>query len=333
MKTFDDEARRSIVAHANLAPSAHNTQPTRWRFETDGSITLLADRSRFLPAADPEGRDAALSCGAALEGTVIALAEQGLKAEVEPLWDAGGAGALIPVARLDVRDGGEPSSLSQSVQARSTWRGGFAPANPKMKADLAHWAVERADVVLATERSDLEMLAGLNDAASLDFYSRTDYRHELVDWMRLTRAHPHYDSDGLNREALHLGTLTGHAAQLALGNDAVFALLQRMRIAGTMLSERDKTLSSTAIVLFHRPIEEAPVKTGRVLYRLWLELAAMGYGAWPMTVVADHPEAAKASVSHFGIAGERRLVTLLRIGVASGRAPRTRLPAASLLID
>lgn len=68
--------QRELVSQANLAPSVHNTQPARWSFAGD-KIEILADPSTFLTIGDPSLRDAGLSCGAALEGTVIALKSMG----------------------------------------------------------------------------------------------------------------------------------------------------------------------------------------------------------------------------------------------------------------
>ena len=58
-------ALRLIVAGATRAPSVHNTQPWRWR-ATARTLELHADRTRSLPATDPEGRNLVISCGAAL---------------------------------------------------------------------------------------------------------------------------------------------------------------------------------------------------------------------------------------------------------------------------
>lgn len=332
--TFDTETRRAIVVRANLAPSVHNTQPARWRFEDDGTITVLADETRFLAVGDSSGRDAALSCGAAVEGTVMALGEHGFcAAHVEDVWQAGPATrGLRPAARIVPREGGEPSVLSEAVEARFTWRGRFEAANDGMRRDLVTWAATRDDVALAAGHADLEMLATLNDDTSLRFFRRDDYRGELLDWMRLTRSHPDYDTDGLNLDALHMGSLEGRAARLALGRPALFRLLDLAHVAAPMLAERGKTLSSTAVVLFHRPANEAAVETGRVFYRMWLALARMGYAAWPMAVLADDPDSAAACAARFGIGEDRRLVNLLRVGPASGRAPRARRDPTALIV-
>src|SRR5262249_39715024 len=62
----------NLVAEANLAPSVHNTQPTRWRLADDGSVLIFEDTSRRLTIGDPSGRDAAVSHGAAIEGFALA---------------------------------------------------------------------------------------------------------------------------------------------------------------------------------------------------------------------------------------------------------------------
>src|SRR5262245_12773979 len=74
----------SAIALANRAPSVHNTQPWRW-VVGDTSVHLLADRTRHLPATDPDGRDLLLSCGAALHHLRVAYTALGWQAVVHPL--------------------------------------------------------------------------------------------------------------------------------------------------------------------------------------------------------------------------------------------------------
>ena len=330
---LDETHRLRIVERANLAPSVHNTQPARWRFEPDGSITVLVDRRLFLPLGDPQGRDAVLSCGAAVEGTVIALADLGLGvAEVTDLWQSGDdATPLSPVANLALRAGGEPDALSPVIERRSTWRGGFLPAKGELARPLADWAAGRRDVVLASQRADIEMLADFNDDISLRFYRRDEFRNELVHWMRLTRSHPDYAHDGMNLEALQLSALEGQGARIAF-KTPFFGILDRLGIAARLLSERNKTLSSSAIVLFHRPREESPLRTGQALYRMWLELTRLGLAAWPMAALADDPAAAATCAAHFGIPDDHRLVNLLRIGPSPRQSPRARRAATELVV-
>ena len=70
-----------ILTKACRAPSVHNSQPWRWRVDGD-HVTLLADRTRQLMRADPEGRDLVLSCGAALHHFRVAAAAEGHRSRV-----------------------------------------------------------------------------------------------------------------------------------------------------------------------------------------------------------------------------------------------------------
>jgi hypothetical protein len=75
-------ALRLIVAGALRAPSVHNTQPWRWH-ATSRTLELHADRSRGLPATDPEGRNLVISCGAALHHAQVVAGALGWATLVE----------------------------------------------------------------------------------------------------------------------------------------------------------------------------------------------------------------------------------------------------------
>ena len=83
----DEEIVRYVVARAVWAPSVHNTQP--WRFTADGGpqVSLHADDSRRLAAADPDGREMMISCGAALFNIRLALRSLGYIPETHVLPD------------------------------------------------------------------------------------------------------------------------------------------------------------------------------------------------------------------------------------------------------
>lgn len=89
-----------LVELACLAPSVHNTQPWRWRY--DGRrLVLEADLDRRLPAEDPRGRNLTLSCGAALHHLEFAARAMGWETNV----------LLLPPDR-------EPDVLAEALVSR-----------------------------------------------------------------------------------------------------------------------------------------------------------------------------------------------------------------------
>jgi hypothetical protein len=78
----DVEILKEAVHLACRAPSLHNSQP--WRWVADGAgLHLFADRSRILSATDNSGREALISCGAALDHLRVAMAAAGRAISVD----------------------------------------------------------------------------------------------------------------------------------------------------------------------------------------------------------------------------------------------------------
>lgn len=116
---------RWVVEQAGRAPSVHNTQP--WRFTFDGRrFDLYADTARGLTAADPDGRELVLSCGAALYNLRVALRKVGYSGTVTLLPDRSQPRLL---ASVDVTESSPAGAAERREYAaltrRHTHRGPF----------------------------------------------------------------------------------------------------------------------------------------------------------------------------------------------------------------
>ncbi len=317
-----------LVAEANLAPSVHNTQPTRWRRLEDGAILVLEDGTRRLHVGDPGGRDAAVSHGAAIEGLSLACAKRGWSVRVTTATDAPDD-ALRPVARLELADGAAPDPLAHFVATRRTYRGRFAGGDP---AALDGFEV-MPDVAVVRDRDGVAGLAELNDQAGLRSFRNAAFRAELLSWMRLSRRDPRWHLDGLNAEAMEMSSFEAACAGLVLRR-GMFEAFDRLGVARTLVADAAVVRSALAVLLFHRPADEDPISTGRRFHRLWLEITAAGLTAAPMIVLADDGAASAQIKAAHRIGSERRLITAFRVGRAPPRrlSPKPRLPAAQLVL-
>ena len=75
------------------------------------------------------------------------------------------------------------------------------------------------------------------------YFLRDDaHRAELIEWLRLSRAHPRYQRDGLNAEAMQLSGVEAFGAGLVLG--PLFRPLDRVGLAAPLVRETGKTASA-----------------------------------------------------------------------------------------
>ncbi|MEU8514677.1 nitroreductase family protein [Kitasatospora sp. NPDC048722] len=86
--TLDAAALEKLVSAAVAAPSIHNSQPWRFRLEpATSTVEVRADRTRAVPAADPQGRALHISVGAAVLNLRVAARHLGWAPEVRLLPD------------------------------------------------------------------------------------------------------------------------------------------------------------------------------------------------------------------------------------------------------
>jgi hypothetical protein len=319
-----------VVMRANLAPSVHNTQLTRWRLHDDGSVVVLEDATRRLPVADPAGRDAAVSHGCGIEGFALACADMGIAVDVGSP-DAVDPSGLRPVARLTLRAGGQPDPLSAFVPVMRTYRGAFSK---RPAAETLDSLRASGDVTLVTSASGRARIAELNDLGSIRTYRDKPYRRELRSWLRLSRRDPRWALDGLNAEAMAMSPIAAAGAAVILAPGS-FETLDRIGAARHLVAEAAVVSSAEAVVLFHRPLDEDPLQTGRRFHRLWLEFTALGRSAAPMSVLADDEEIRSTIAREFDVPVNRRLINGFRIGVPPPRTSgdKARLPRNVLIMD
>jgi len=176
-----------IVSQAVWAPSVHNTQP--WWFSADpGGLCLYADQARQLAAADPDGREMLLSCGAALFTARLALRAAGWVPGAQVLPDP--AMPLL-VARLTWQHRTAPTRferrLAAQVRTRRSHRGGFdpLPLAPQLLAELVEGAARYGAVLqVVSDEGIRAALAEAVQAAEQALELDSERARERAAWTR-----------------------------------------------------------------------------------------------------------------------------------------------------
>ena len=190
-----------LVAAATLAPSMHNTQPWRFRYEpASQTIELYADPARMLRFGDPDGRAAHIACGAALLNLRLAAVVAGRQPVLRLMPDVTQR-LLLATVRLagPAEAGPDEIDLRAVIPERHTNRFPFSgrPVPPGILAELTEAARLEGAVLHVPGHQEAARLLRLAREAERDLLAQPGYRAELARWAGGDR-----DRDGIPDPAL-----------------------------------------------------------------------------------------------------------------------------------
>lgn len=311
-----------FVRYATLAPNGHNTQPWKFRVEA-GRITLLPDVSRRTPVVDPDDHHLFVSLGCAAENLALASAARGQGGD--PVFEDAGEGSIVLPLRPSAPRG---SDLFDAIPVRQSTRADYdgrdvAPVTLRALATAA--ASPDVDVVLITDRPQMERVRDLVVAGNSSQMADAAFLRELKSWLRFNPRQALRTGDGLYSGASGNPALPGWLGPLAF---------DRLVTAG---SENDKYArqipSSAGIAVFVGAREDRRhwVAVGRACQRFALQATALGlkhaYINQPIEVPALRPVLADL----IGLRG-RRPDIVMRFGYGPLLPYAPRRPVAEVIV-
>lgn len=125
-----DETDMTILRHASLAPSGHNSQPWFVKALEPKNWIIGIDPQRRLPAVDPINREALLSIGAFIENLSIAAGALGFKAHTEVIANTPMEKEIV---RVSLKKSKHTKYPLNRIITRRTIRGGYLPSEIRSK--------------------------------------------------------------------------------------------------------------------------------------------------------------------------------------------------------
>ncbi|BDX33554.1 NAD(P)H nitroreductase [Mycobacterium antarcticum] len=182
--TVDTRIVTQAIRLACRAPSLHNSQPWRWIVD-DVAVSLYADYRRVVRSADRSGREAIISCGAALDHLLVLMTVAGWTTTVASFPDPDERDhlACLDFSPAELEATAAERSRAEAVACRRTNRLPFrAPRDWDRVEHMLRESVDRSTVtidVLADDARPALAAASRRTEAS----RRTDrYYHDELRW-------------------------------------------------------------------------------------------------------------------------------------------------------
>ncbi|MFF0633313.1 Acg family FMN-binding oxidoreductase [Nocardia sp. NPDC004151] len=297
----DPSTVSAVIELAARAPSVHNSQPWRWRF--DGvHLNLFADAERLLSAADPLGRQLVISCGAMLHHVQAAFADRGWHTDIVRVPQAKRPDHLAAIGfRPWVDPPPEIRAHVRAITRRRTDRlpllepSGWEDLVPRLR-ELAAARDVRLDVLAESARPRLAALS--REYATLRGHDQF-YDLELHTWAG--------NSD--TRDGVPPAALVSDAEFARVGVGRVFP-------AGPRSTRRGPRTDHARLVVLSALPDSVPqwLRIGEALSAVLLECAAAGLATCTLTNITELPPGRDLLASLIGGPGIPQAV--IRIGSA-----------------
>jgi nitroreductase len=217
-----------VIAAAGAAPSIHNSQPWRFVVRPD-TVELHRDHWRALAVADPTGRQARISCGAALFNLRLAIRALGVEPLVTLLPQRGHPTLLASVRLLAVKAATpQEVALHRAIPRRRSQRRPFypTPPRPEMLQSLVYAAGSEGGYLrLMQDPPTVRGLAAIVRRADREQTADPAYQAELAAWTGVRHPRPARDYEADPLLAVLLSTGDTPRDQLRAGQALQRALL------------------------------------------------------------------------------------------------------------
>ena len=312
---------KEILFLASLAPSGHNTQPWFVIHLAPYHWIIGNDRSRWLPAVDPNQRETLLSIGAFLQNLEFASDALGYDC-VWKLLATTNQDERVMELRLIKTESRNTANIER-MKDRRTKRAGFSRETLR-KEDIVHLTTgesEFAHYLPASARESGFIRDQTIEANHLQC-ERDAAQVELAEWIRFSSKDAREHRDGLTTGSMEIDGFAGWVVRNFYDQSSVMKKGFRER---SLAQVREQVSHSAGWLLITSADASvaAMLETGRRMQRIFLKVRARGIGLHPMTQILEEDSTRSALRSALDIAANVQFI--LRVGYVATYPPPVSL--------
>lgn len=282
-----DQHEADILYYASLAPSGHNMQP--WFVRRLGAYEYMIgmDKTRLLPAVDPENREALLSIGAFVENLCAAASCYGYEAHSAVIAATPLEVDLVKVTLHKSSTNAYPISR---ITARRTVKTGHLPRGLKAD-DVKKLVAVCPEYIHYFPRGNRHTvcLADWTAEAFRNQTMRDDAQKELSHCMRLKGTDAQKYRDGLTTEGMELTGIAGWYVRTFVSSADVME--RSFRTQGIDAYAKLAREGAGWIVITSAGSHIADlIETGRRFQRMALMVRELGIALHPMSQIIEEKQ-------------------------------------------
>ncbi|WP_378956628.1 Acg family FMN-binding oxidoreductase [Pelosinus sp. sgz500959] len=299
-----------IIYLASLAPSGHNTQPWTIRMINRNHWVLGTEKSRWLPAVDPENREVLLSLGAFLENLIIAAGIKGYDVETEIRANHPLDSEIVDIKLYKTHK--TTNFNEEKIILRRTIRNNFLNDSLSVE-DLKEIISDDQDSFTyypQESQGGKYLKEGTILANRIQAY-RNSAQEELAKWIRWSKDDVRRYMNGLTPETMEIQGIARLYVENFYSNKSVMdnsfredtiRTVQRQVNGGSgwlLLESKDSSILEL-------------IATGRKLQRMWLKVRGKMIAIHPMTQMLEEEPLLQQIVSELN--SNKKIQFLLRVG-------------------
>jgi hypothetical protein len=278
---------KEILFLAALAPSGHNTQPWFVRYLEPYHWIIGNDKSKWLPAVDPNQRETILSIGAFLQNLEYAANSFGYGCDWKLLATTNQDERVMEV-KLSKKASSNNFDITKII-SRRTVRSDFLSDLLKQE-DITYLVDSEPELIhyLPNTSKESKFIDEQTIAANRLQSYRDPAQQELANWTRFSNQDVEKYRDGLTTAGMEINGIPGWVVRNSYDKDNVMTNDFRERSIDKVQKEVSDSAGWILITSQDNSVETL-LKTGRRMERLFLKVRERNIAIHPMTQILEEP--------------------------------------------